>query len=123
MIPILSGGLMAAGAFFFLAGTVGLLRFPDIYCRLHALTKADNLGLGLVVLGLVLQEMPWTARLQLALIWFLVLIAAATVCHLLARSSLERGIEPVTGGGIAGGGTEADGAGMGPGGTDAGAGP
>ena len=44
-----------AGLFFFLAGTVGLLRFPDTLTRLHALTKADNLGLGLVVLGLLLQ--------------------------------------------------------------------
>ncbi len=40
-----------AGAFFFFAGTVGLLRFPDPLTRLHALTKADNLGLGLVVIG------------------------------------------------------------------------
>ena len=46
---------IAAGAFFFLAGTVGLLRFPDALTRLHALTKADNLGLGLIVLGLLPQ--------------------------------------------------------------------
>ncbi len=46
---------VSAGAFFFLAGTVGLLRFPDALSRLHALTKADNLGLGLVVLGLLFQ--------------------------------------------------------------------
>ena len=46
---------VSAGAFFFLAGTVGLLRFPDPLTRLHALTKADNLGLGLVVLGLLPQ--------------------------------------------------------------------
>ena len=46
---------VGAGVFFFFAGTVGLLRFPDTLTRLHALTKADNLGLGLVVLGLVLQ--------------------------------------------------------------------
>ena len=44
---------VSAGAFFFLAGMVGLLRFPDTLTRLHALTKADNLGLGLVVLGLL----------------------------------------------------------------------
>ena len=36
-----------------MAGSVGLLRFPDTLTRLHALTKADNLGLGLVVLGLM----------------------------------------------------------------------
>ena len=35
---------VSSGAFFFLAGTVGLLRFPDLLTRLHALTKADNLG-------------------------------------------------------------------------------
>jgi hypothetical protein len=40
---------------FFLAGTVGVLRFPDTHSRLHALTKADNLGLGLVAAGLALQ--------------------------------------------------------------------
>ena len=45
--------MLCAGAFFFLAGTVGLLRFPDSLTRLHALTKADNLGLGLIVLGLL----------------------------------------------------------------------
>jgi hypothetical protein len=40
---------------FFIGGTVGLLRFPDVHSRLHALTKADNLGLGLISMGLVVQ--------------------------------------------------------------------
>jgi len=97
MMVFVSGGLLVAGAFFFLAGTVGLLRFPDIYCRLHALTKADNLGLGLIVLGLGVQPMEWTGRFQLLLIWLAALAAAATVCHILARWSLRRGVEPVTG--------------------------
>ena len=55
ILDIFSLLAIAAGAFFFLAGTVGLLRFPDPLTRLHALTKADNLGLGLVVLGLLPQ--------------------------------------------------------------------
>jgi multicomponent Na+:H+ antiporter subunit G len=55
--------LLAAGAFFFLAGTVGLLRFPDVHTRLHALTKADNVGLGLVTLALALQADGWLVRL------------------------------------------------------------
>jgi len=41
--------LLLVGAFFFFAGTVALLRFPDVYTRLHALAKADNLGLGCVL--------------------------------------------------------------------------
>ncbi len=88
---------MLAGAFFFLAGTVGLLRFPDVYCRLHALTKADNLGLGLVGAGLALRAGDWGARLQIGVTWLLALAAAATVCHLLARTSLREGVPAAEG--------------------------
>ena len=55
MIEWASGILLVFGAVFYTAGTAGLLRFPDVYSRLHALTKADNLGLGCVLLGLALQ--------------------------------------------------------------------
>ncbi|MCZ8150391.1 MAG: monovalent cation/H(+) antiporter subunit G, partial [Roseomonas sp.] len=50
LVSLFSGLAIAAGAFFFIAGTVGLVRFPDMLSRVHALTKADNLGLGLIVL-------------------------------------------------------------------------
>ena len=58
VLDLLSVLAIVSGAFFYLAGTVGLLRFPDAYTRLHALTKADNLGLALVVLGLLLIWRP-----------------------------------------------------------------
>ena len=51
-LDVLTALLLAAALFFFVAGTIGLLRFPDLYSRLHALTKADNAGLGLTVV-------PW----------------------------------------------------------------
>ncbi len=95
LLTLLSAGCILAGAGFFLAGTVGLLRFPDIYCRLHALTKADNLGLGFVAAGLLLRPSDVPTRVQLVLIWLLALAAAATICHLLARSSLEQGVPAV----------------------------
>ena len=91
---------VSAGAFFFLAGTVGLLRFPDTLTRLHALTKADNLGLGLVVLGLVPQAGSLRDGLKLVCVWLLVLVAGATVSQLIAalasRASGQRAdlIEP-----------------------------
>ena len=88
--------LLLAGAGFFLAGTVGLLRFPDVYTRLHALTKADNVGLGLVIAGLVLQAESWAAMGKLLLIWLLVLLASASVAHLVARTALRKGIRPWT---------------------------
>jgi multicomponent Na+:H+ antiporter subunit G len=85
-----------AGGFFFLAGTVGLLRFPDVYSRLHALTKADNLGLGLVVLGLAVQAESWNASIKLVVIWLLALTASTTACHLVARTGLQLRIGPWT---------------------------
>jgi multicomponent Na+:H+ antiporter subunit G len=73
------------GALFFLAGTIGLLRFPDALTRVHALTKADNLGLGLVVLGLVPRADGPLGALKLIVVWLLVLVAGATVSQLIAR--------------------------------------
>jgi len=76
---------LLVGAFFFFAGTVGILRFPDALSRLHAVTKADNLGLGFVVLGLAFQTGTVLGVAKLLLIWLLVLIASATSCYLIAR--------------------------------------
>jgi len=82
---------VSGGAFFFLAGTIGLLRFPDTLTRLHALTKADNLGLGLIVLGLLPQAASLRDGLKLVTVWFLVLLAGATVSQLIARVACQDG--------------------------------
>ncbi|PYG01295.1 MULTISPECIES: monovalent cation/H(+) antiporter subunit G [unclassified Thioalkalivibrio] len=88
---LLTAVLVLAGLVFFAAGTLGLLRFPDVYTRLHALTKADNLGLGLVVLGLMLQADGPAMILKLALIWVLVLAAGATAAHMVAQRTWTHG--------------------------------
>ena len=85
---------IVAGAFFFLAGTVGLLRFPDAYTRLHALTKADNLGLALVVIGLLPQMDGLLAAAKLVLVWLLVLLSGAVVSQLIARAARRQDGEP-----------------------------
>jgi multicomponent Na+:H+ antiporter subunit G len=92
----LAAALIVAGAAFFLAGTVGMLRFPDVYSRLHALSKADNLGLGLVVVGLALRAESLLDVVHLALIWLLVLLASATTAHVISRGALHQGIRPWT---------------------------
>jgi len=92
VLEIFSIIAVSAGAFFFLAGTVGLLRFPDTLSRLHALTKADNLGLGLVVLGLLPRADSLSAALKLICIWLLALFAGAIVSQLTAQlASARRG--------------------------------
>ena len=91
LIEYVSSLLLVVGAFFFLAGTLGLLRFPDVYTRLHALTKADNVGLGLIVLGLSLQADSLIEVAKLLLIWLLVLLSGSSVAHLIAKSALQKG--------------------------------
>ena len=83
---------IVAGAIFFLAGTLGLLRFPDTFTRLHALTKADNLGLGLVVLGLLPQVDGVITGLKLVVVWLLVMLAGACASQMVARAA-RRGPE------------------------------
>ncbi|HSD54737.1 MAG TPA: monovalent cation/H(+) antiporter subunit G [Burkholderiales bacterium] len=78
---------VCAGGFFFLAGTVGLLRFPDALTRLHSLTKADNLGLGLVVLGLLPRVDGVASGLKLVAIWLIALLASGAVSQLIARAA------------------------------------
>ncbi|HEY5794885.1 MAG TPA: monovalent cation/H(+) antiporter subunit G [Bosea sp. (in: a-proteobacteria)] len=75
---------VVAGALLFLAGTLGLLRFPDTLSRLHALSKADNLGLGLIVIGLMPQMPSVTAGIKLVCIWLLAQLSAATASQLIA---------------------------------------
>ena len=73
------------GCILYLAGTLGLLRFPDTLTRLHALTKVDNLGLGLVVLGLM-PQLGWLAAAKALAVWLLVQLSGAIVTQLLGRS-------------------------------------
>ena len=80
---------LLAGVFFFAAGAIGLARFPDIHCRLHAVTKADTLGLGLLVLGFGIIAPDWHSVALMVIIWMLVAASSAVTCHLLARYERE----------------------------------
>lgn len=94
LTEMMSAIAISSGALFFVAGTVGLLRFPDVFSRLHALTKADNLGLGLVILGVGLRLGSGVLALKLLLIWLLALVSSATACFLVAEAALRMGIDP-----------------------------
>lgn len=86
--------LIGAGTCFFLAGSVGMLRFPDAFTRLHATTKADTVGLGLVISGLLLQASSLSLAAKMVLIWLLVVQSGAASCHLIARTALKAGMRP-----------------------------
>lgn len=88
--------LLSCGAAFYIVGTIGVLRFPDVFTRVHALTKADNLGLGLLVLGLLPSAASVHEGIKLLLIWLVVLAGSATSGQLVARRARNRGVVPFT---------------------------
>lgn len=85
MLDVFTAVMVLGGAFLFMAGTVGLLRFPGKLSRLHALTKADNLGLGLIVAGLAPQGGALLA-LKLVCAWLLVQLSGAIVTQLIGNA-------------------------------------
>lgn len=84
--------LLATGTVFVVMGTVGMLRFPDLPTRLHAVAKADNLGLGFIVVGLMVHTFAeggvngasFGIAMKLVLIWLLALLGTAANSHLLS---------------------------------------
>lgn len=89
VLSIASLLLISLGVMFFIAGTLGVLRFDSALSRLHALTKADNLGLGLVVLGLILQASSLALVFKYLFIWALVLLSAAVISHLIGQRAAQ----------------------------------
>ena len=90
-LNLFSVAAISAGSVFFLAGTLGLLRFPDALSRLHTLTKADNVGLGLVGFGLLRLAHGVLGGLKLVVVWVLVQLSGATVGQLIAQSIRRNG--------------------------------
>ena len=89
MIDTLAILAIFSGLFFFFSGSIGLLRLPDLFSRLHALAKADNVGLALVALGVIMLEPDPLNDIKIAVIWLLVMAASAISSHLVARHALR----------------------------------
>lgn len=85
MIEVIAWLAIFTGVFFYLTGSIGMLRFPDIFCRLHAITKADNVGFGMIMLGLSLLSNSLLFSAKALLLYFLVLMCSAASASLIAR--------------------------------------
>lgn len=90
---------LAGGLFFTLVGSIGLLRFPDFYTRLHATGKCDTLGTGLIIIGLIIYHLfcysgtPLVAVRLLFLVFF-IFIANPAATHALMKAGYETGVKP-----------------------------
>lgn len=91
----LSSLCLLMGAFFCVVGGIGLVRMPDFYTRMHAASVTETLGVGLILLGLMMQA-GWTLiSVKLLLIGALVFFVSPTASHALARAAHVRKLKPV----------------------------
>lgn len=91
---IIAGIFICVGTIFFIIGTTGLLRMPDLYTRLHPSTKCDTLGACSVMIGLAVYGGLSFATLKLLVIVFFLLLSSATCGHAIGRSAFVRGTAP-----------------------------
>ena len=106
-LDILSWIFLVAGSGFCLIGGLGLLRMPDVFTRLHAVSVIETLGMGFIILGLILQAGFTLVAAKLIIIAALILLTSPVATHALAQAALHAGIRPQldhdeTGGQIAG---------------------
>lgn len=88
---------LTAGLFFVLAGTIGVIRLPDFYTRLHAAGMTDTLGAELILLALIFQSGFSQLTLKLLLVAFFLLITSPTATHAVAHAAYQAGLKPLTG--------------------------
>jgi len=93
-LSILAGLCLLIGAVFAFAGALGLIRFPDVYSRMHAASKAGTLGSGFCLLAVAIHSptLEILPRALIAICFFM--LTAPLSAHLLARAALLAGYKP-----------------------------
>jgi multicomponent Na+:H+ antiporter subunit G len=93
-LRIVAAFAIVIGAGFCLLATVGLVRFPDLYTRIHAASKAGVVGAGLILLGLAVVSLDFAVILRSIIAVLFLLLTVPISAHLLARSAYATGVKP-----------------------------
>ncbi len=94
---IITGIFVFAGCFFIVVASIGVVRFPDFYSRMHPAGKADTLGLALVMIGLMVYEGFSLVSIKLLMIVVFIFIANPTATHSIAKAAYVAGVKPWSG--------------------------
>lgn len=94
---LISAGCIIMGMFFVFAGTLGVLRLPDFYTRIHAAGMTDTLGAEMVLLGLIIQAGFSQMTLKLLMVSFFLLLTSPTATHAVANAAYRAGLKPKLG--------------------------
>lgn len=94
-LEIVAAAFVAVGTFFGLVATVGIIRLPDLYSRLHAASKSDTLGSVLSLAGIAVVLGLTTESVKLVFLLVFLFVTSPTAAHAIARAAKEEGVEPV----------------------------
>lgn len=97
VFAVAGGVLIVAGLALMAGGTLGLLRFPDFYTRLHAVRVADGLGAVVLLLGFAVVSGDGAVALKLVLLAALIAALGPTTSQLLAHAAHAAGLAPIAG--------------------------
>jgi multicomponent Na+:H+ antiporter subunit G len=94
LVKILAELFIGIGCFFIITGVIGILRFPDVFSRIHPAGKAGTAGIFSIFIGLILHTGFSFISGRLFLIALFMLITNPVAAHAIARGAFESGIEP-----------------------------
>ncbi len=97
LVDALGWILILAGSVFLVTGAIGLIRFPDFWSRLHALSVLDSAGVLLLLAGMCIQGGWSLVTVKLVIIGLFLLITGPTATHALANAAFVSGLRPLTG--------------------------
>lgn len=90
----IGGGLALLGGLLTVIGAAGVLRFPDVYTRIHAASITDTGGATLMLLGLILIAGFSGVTPKLALVWIFIMLTSPSAAHALANAAYSSGLSP-----------------------------
>jgi multicomponent Na+:H+ antiporter subunit G len=93
-VTVVVGLLLAAGLAFHAVAALGVWRLPDFYTRLHAVSKAETLGVLLTLSAVAVSVGPGLTALKVAFVALFLLTASPTSTHALARAAHRLGVRP-----------------------------
>jgi len=93
LVSLLIVALIVVGSFFLLVGTIGLLRLPNVYNRLHATSKATTLGASGIALAAWAYFGPGGAGLKALVTVVFLFLTAPTGGHMISRAAQNMGVE------------------------------
>ena len=95
LVTMFSGLFIACGVVALLIGSLGLLRLPDVYCRIHAVGMIDTAGASFIILGMIIHEGFTLVTVKLVLIGVFLFFTSPIATHAVAQVAYKSGVVPV----------------------------